>query len=99
MSAAPTRYALGQVSPARPGRRVWLAASTHEGEEEAVLEAHALLREAHPGTNEAARMGARMRRDGMLMQTLMEQSLDFLRAVLHPTHSAQTSLTPSRMLH
>jgi 3-deoxy-D-manno-octulosonic-acid transferase len=30
-------------------RPVWIAGSTHEGEEEAVLDAHALLRERHPG--------------------------------------------------
>ena len=31
-----------------PGRPVWIAGSTHEGEEEAVLEAHARVRERHP---------------------------------------------------
>jgi 3-deoxy-D-manno-octulosonic-acid transferase len=31
-----------------PGRPVWIAGSTHEGEEEAVLAAHALVRERHP---------------------------------------------------
>jgi 3-deoxy-D-manno-octulosonic-acid transferase len=30
------------------GRPVWIAGSTHEGEEEAVLAAHALVRERHP---------------------------------------------------
>jgi 3-deoxy-D-manno-octulosonic-acid transferase len=30
-------------------RPVWIAGSTHEGEEEAALEAHAKLRERHPG--------------------------------------------------
>jgi 3-deoxy-D-manno-octulosonic-acid transferase len=31
-----------------PGRPVWIAGSTHDGEEEAVLAAHALVRERHP---------------------------------------------------
>jgi 3-deoxy-D-manno-octulosonic-acid transferase len=31
------------------GRPVWIAGSTHEGEEDAVLAAHALVRERHPG--------------------------------------------------
>jgi len=31
------------------GRPVWVAGSTHEGEEAAALEAHARVREAHPG--------------------------------------------------
>jgi 3-deoxy-D-manno-octulosonic-acid transferase len=31
-----------------PGRPVWIAGSTHEGEEEAVLAAHAIVRERHP---------------------------------------------------
>jgi 3-deoxy-D-manno-octulosonic-acid transferase len=35
-----------QWGAARP---VWIAGSTHEGEEEAALAAHALVREAHPG--------------------------------------------------
>lgn len=34
---------------ARAGRCMWLAASTHAGEEATVLEAHAKLRRAHPG--------------------------------------------------
>jgi 3-deoxy-D-manno-octulosonic-acid transferase len=38
------REALGD----RPASEVWLAASTHEGEEEAALEAHAALRASHP---------------------------------------------------
>lgn len=33
-----------------PGRPVWVAGSTHEGEEEAVLEAHAAVRRAIPET-------------------------------------------------
>jgi 3-deoxy-D-manno-octulosonic-acid transferase len=33
---------------ARGGRPVWIAGSTHRGEEEAALEAHRLLRGAHP---------------------------------------------------
>ncbi|MGQ0571710.1 MAG: 3-deoxy-D-manno-octulosonic acid transferase, partial [Armatimonadota bacterium] len=32
-----------------PGRRVWMAASTHEGEEAAVLSAFAVLRQRDPG--------------------------------------------------
>jgi 3-deoxy-D-manno-octulosonic-acid transferase len=32
-----------------PGRPVWIAASTHEGEEQAVLAAHRLVRRVHPG--------------------------------------------------
>jgi len=32
-----------------PARNVWIAGSTHEGEEAAALEAHALIRRAHPG--------------------------------------------------
>lgn len=32
-----------------PGRPVWIAASTHEGEEAAVLEIHRQLRQKHPG--------------------------------------------------
>ena len=32
-----------------PGRPVWIAGSTHEGEEEAVLAAHERVRERHPG--------------------------------------------------
>jgi 3-deoxy-D-manno-octulosonic-acid transferase len=31
------------------GRPVWIAGSTHEGEEDAVLAAHAVVRERHPG--------------------------------------------------
>lgn len=31
-----------------PGRRVWVAASTHEGEEEQVLAAHEILRRSYP---------------------------------------------------
>ena len=33
----------------RPGRRVWIAGSTHRGEEEAVLEAHRAARAEHTG--------------------------------------------------
>jgi 3-deoxy-D-manno-octulosonic-acid transferase len=33
---------------AAPSRPVWIAGSTHEGEEEAALDAHARVREAHP---------------------------------------------------
>jgi 3-deoxy-D-manno-octulosonic-acid transferase len=32
-----------------PPRPVWIAGSTHEGEEEAALDAHARIRESHPG--------------------------------------------------
>jgi 3-deoxy-D-manno-octulosonic-acid transferase len=34
---------------AAPSRPVWIAGSTHEGEEEAAIGAHALVREGHPG--------------------------------------------------
>ncbi|HRP11169.1 MAG TPA: glycosyltransferase N-terminal domain-containing protein, partial [Terricaulis sp.] len=42
---APARAALAGEIGARP---VWLAASTHEGEDKIALAAHALLRKAHP---------------------------------------------------
>ena len=39
----------GFRAAAAPSRPVWIAGSTHEGEEEAALDAHALVREGHPG--------------------------------------------------
>jgi 3-deoxy-D-manno-octulosonic-acid transferase len=39
----------GFRAAAAPSRPVWIAGSTHEGEEEAALEAHARVREGHPG--------------------------------------------------
>lgn len=39
---------LAQARAALKGRPVWVAASTHPGEEEIVLTAHATLRETHP---------------------------------------------------
>lgn len=48
-AAPPDAAQLSALREAIGGRReVWLAASTHEGEEEAVLEAHAALRASHP---------------------------------------------------
>ena len=41
--------ALGALETAIGGRPRWLAASTHEGEEEMAAEAHALLRPRYPG--------------------------------------------------
>lgn len=40
---------LSSLKIALAGRPVWLAASTHDGEDGIVLAAHALLRETHPG--------------------------------------------------
>jgi 3-deoxy-D-manno-octulosonic-acid transferase len=40
---------LRQLQDALAGRPVWLAASTHEGEEAAVIAVHRRLRERHPG--------------------------------------------------
>ncbi|MCV3272503.1 3-deoxy-D-manno-octulosonic acid transferase [Roseobacter sinensis] len=39
---------LAQIRAALKGRRLWVAASTHPGEEEIVLAAHARLRASHP---------------------------------------------------
>lgn len=39
---------LGRMIAATEDRPVWVAASTHEGEEEIVLEAHALIRHERP---------------------------------------------------
>lgn len=41
--------ALAAFSEAIRGRPVWLAASTHEGEEERVAAAHSVLKKSHPG--------------------------------------------------
>jgi len=40
---------LSMLKVALAGRPVWLAASTHEGEDSTILSAHALLRKTHPG--------------------------------------------------
>jgi 3-deoxy-D-manno-octulosonic-acid transferase len=40
--------ALAEARAACASRRIWLAASTHPGEEEIVLAAHDILRQAHP---------------------------------------------------
>jgi 3-deoxy-D-manno-octulosonic-acid transferase len=47
----PESVAAGRVfrAAAAPSRPVWIAGSTHDGEEEAALDAHALVREGHPG--------------------------------------------------
>ena len=47
----PESVAAGRVfrAAAAPSRPVWIAGSTHEGEEEAALDAHARVREDHPG--------------------------------------------------
>lgn len=42
------RDALGEIQSALGGRPVWVASSTHEGEEEAVLAAHKALLKDHP---------------------------------------------------
>ncbi len=42
------RTAAETLSTATAGRTIWLAASTHEGEEEPVLDAHQALRRSHP---------------------------------------------------
>ena len=49
--AAPSREAMlaGFAAHLPTGRRVWIAASTHEGEEEAVLSLHQRLRKQFPG--------------------------------------------------
>jgi len=47
--AAPDARELSSLKIALAGRPVWLAASTHEGEDSTILAAHALLRETHPG--------------------------------------------------
>lgn len=47
-AAPPSAEVLGRLREQLGGRPVWLAASTHEGEEEIVLEAHAALRRSHP---------------------------------------------------
>lgn len=51
MEIPATSVAAGRDFRARcaAGRPVWVAGSTHEGEEEAVLVAHAIVRERHPG--------------------------------------------------
>jgi len=41
-------HTLSQARVDISGRHVWLAASTHEGEEEIILKAHSLLLEKHP---------------------------------------------------
>src|SRR6185436_20181876 len=41
--------ALARLKAAIGDRPVWVAASTHEGEEEFVADAHRLMRERHPG--------------------------------------------------
>jgi 3-deoxy-D-manno-octulosonic-acid transferase len=51
-AAAPLPCDVGEferLAAAVAGRPLWLAASTHEGEEEAAAEAHRRLRAAHPG--------------------------------------------------
>ena len=50
MEIAAESVAAGRDFRARhaAGRPVWIAGSTHEGEEDAVLAAHALIRESHP---------------------------------------------------
>ncbi|BDW98869.1 3-deoxy-D-manno-octulosonic acid transferase [Maricaulis maris] len=46
---APDARELSALKVALAGRPVWLAASTHDGEDDLVLAAHALLRKTHPG--------------------------------------------------
>lgn len=47
-SEAPDPQALAQIRKRFDGRPVWLAASTHPGEEVTILHAHALTLKAHP---------------------------------------------------
>ena len=50
LEIAPAVVAAGEALRARWGRErpVWIAGSTHEGEEEACLQAHAAIRQQHP---------------------------------------------------
>jgi 3-deoxy-D-manno-octulosonic-acid transferase len=82
---------LARLSAQAAGRPLWLAASTHEGEEEAAADAHRLLRRDHPGllTIIVPRHPAR---SGAIMGMLRERGLAVARRSAGEPIETQTDI-------
>ncbi|WP_291843011.1 3-deoxy-D-manno-octulosonic acid transferase [Maricaulis sp.] len=68
---APDAEELSRLRSSLAGRPVWLAASTHDGEEATVLSAHSLLHKTHPGA--LLILAPRHPERGNAVQELIEQ--------------------------